>query len=177
MDTATLQQAEHAVTRRRFVACVGWSSFAAFWGSIVLASLRFLFPRILYEPSPLFQAGKPDDYQVGEVSTRFKEAQRVWIIRNADGIYALSAICTHLGCTPNWFATENRFKCPCHGSNFLMDGTNVAGPAPVPLYRAAIALDLAGIIEVDKSQRENQPGKRDKPPFFLPLPGSGRAAA
>jgi hypothetical protein len=58
-----------------------------------------------------------------------------------------------------------------------MDGTNVAGPAPVPLYRAAIALDLTGIIEVDKSQRENQPGKRDKPPFFLPLAGSGRAAA
>ena len=58
-----------------------------------------------------------------------------------------------------------------------MDGTNVAGPAPVPLYRAAIALDLAGLIEVDKSQRENQPGQRDKPPFFLPLPESGRAAA
>ena len=99
------------------------------------------------------------------------------MIRNADGLYALSAICTHLGCTPNWFATEERFKCPCHGSNFLMDGTNVAGPAPVPLYRAAIALDLAGTIEVDKSQQENQPGKRDQPPFFLPLPRTERTAA
>jgi cytochrome b6-f complex iron-sulfur subunit len=177
MDTASLQQAQPSVTRRRFLAFVGWGSFAAFWGSIVLATLRFFFPRILYEPSPRFQAGKPADYQVGEVSTRFKEAQRVWMIRNADGLYALSAICTHLGCTPNWFATEERFKCPCHGSNFLMDGTNVAGPAPGPLYRAAIALDLAGTIEVDKSQQENQPGKRDQPPFFLPLPRTERMAA
>jgi cytochrome b6-f complex iron-sulfur subunit len=177
MPTSNLQEAEPSVTRRRFLACVGWGSLAAFWGSIVLATLRFLFPRILYEPSPMFQAGKPADYQIGEVSTRFKEAQRVWMIRNTDGLYALIAICTHLGCTPNWFATEERFKCPCHGSNFLMDGTNVAGPAPVPLYRAALALDLAGTIEVDKSQQENQPGKRDQPPFFLPLPRTERTAA
>ena len=99
------------------------------------------------------------------------------MIRNADGLYALIAICTHLGCTPNWFASEERFKCPCHGSNFLRDGTNVAGPAPVPLYRAAIATDVTGNIIVDKSQRENQPEKRDRPPFFLPLPQPGKAVA
>lgn len=175
MYTQAAQQAETSVTRRRLLACVGWGSFAAFWGSITLATVRFLFPRILYEPSPQFQAGKPADYQVGEVSTRFKEAQRVWMIRNADGLYALIAICTHLGCTPNWFASEERFKCPCHGSNFLLAGTNVAGPAPVPLYRAAIALEVTGTILVDKSQRENQSGKRDRPPFFLPLSSTGQA--
>jgi cytochrome b6-f complex iron-sulfur subunit len=177
MSTSHLQEAEPSVTRRRLLAVVGWGSCAALWGSIVLATLRFLFPRILYEPSPRFQAGKPADYQVGEVSTRFKEAQRVWMIRNADGLYALIAIWTHLGCTPTWFATEERFQCPCHGSNCLMDGTNVAGPAPVPLYRVALTLDLAGTIEVDTSQQENQPGKREQPPFFLPLPRSERTAA
>jgi len=169
MRTTDTLETVLSVTRRRLLAFVGWGSFAAFWGSVVLATLRFFFPRILYEPSPIFQAGKPEDYQIGEVSTRFKEAQRVWMIRNADGIYALIAICTHLGCTPIWHPTEERFKCPCHGSNFLIDGTNVAGPAPVPLFRTAISLDLAGEIVVDKSQRENQVGKRDKPPFFLPL--------
>jgi cytochrome b6-f complex iron-sulfur subunit len=163
---------EGHVTRRRFFSLVGWGSFAAFFGGVILATLRFFFPRILYEPSQRFSAGKPEDYQVGEVSTRLQKEQRVWLIRNAEGMYALIAICTHLGCTPIWWSTEDRFKCPCHGSNFLIDGTNVAGPAPVPLFRAAIALDIAGNIVVDKSSQENQPGKRDQPPFFLPLPAA-----
>ena len=170
MPTTDTLQTDISVSRRKLFASVGWESFAAFWGGIILATARFFFPRVLYEPSPRFQAGKPGDYQMGEVSTRFKEAQRVWMIHTADGLYALIAICTHLGCTPIWHANEQRFKCPCHGSNFLLDGTNVAGPAPVPLYRAAIGLDVAGNIVVDKSQRENQPDKWEKPPFFLPLP-------
>jgi len=159
-----------SVTRRRLINFVGWGSFASFFGGLTLGSLRFLFPRVLYEPSSRFLAGKPEDYAVGDVSTRMQKEQRVWMIRNAEGIYALISICTHLGCTPIWTPSEQRIKCPCHGSNFLIDGQNVAGPAPVPLFRAAISLDLAGNIVVDKSQQENQPGKRDKPPFFLPLP-------
>ena len=159
-----------SVTRRRFINFVGWGSFASFFGGVTLGSIRFLFPRILYEPSQQFIAGRPEDYQVGEVSIRMKKEQRVWMIRNEDGIYALISICTHLGCTPIWWPTEERIKCPCHGSNFLLNGQNVAGPAPVPLFRAAISLDLAGNIAIDKSQQENQPEVRDKPPFFLPLP-------
>lgn len=161
---------EGNVTRRRFLNFVAWGSFASFFGGVTLGTFRFLFPRVLYEPAQRFIAGKPEDYQVGEVSTRMKKAQRVWMIRNEEGIYALISICTHLGCTPIWHPAEDRIKCPCHGSNFLIDGQNVAGPAPVPLFRAAISLDLGGDIVVDKSQQENQPGKRDKPPFFLPLP-------
>lgn len=160
---------EGSVTRRRLLNFVGWGSFASFFGGITVASLRFFFPRVLYEPSQRFVAGKPEDYQVGEVSTRMLKDQRVWVIRNETGIYTLVAICTHLGCTPIWHPSEERIKCPCHGSNFLRDGQNVAGPAPVPLFRAAIEMDLAGNIVVDKSRKENQPGKRDQPPFLLPV--------
>ena len=161
--------AEEQGTRRRLLSFLGWGSFASFCGGVTIGSLRFFFPRILYEPSQQFIAGKPEDYQVGEVSTRMKKEQRVWMIRSEEGIYALISVCTHLGCTPIWHPAENRIKCPCHGSNFLVDGQNVAGPAPSPLFRAAISLDLAGNIVVDKSQKENQPGKRDEPPFILPL--------
>ena len=161
--------AEERGTRRRLLSFLGWGSFASFCGGVTVGSLRFFFPRILYEPSQQFIAGKPEDYQIGEVSTRMKKEQRVWMIRDQKGIYALISICTHLGCTPIWHSTENRIKCPCHGSNFLVDGQNVAGPAPSPLFRAAISLNLAGNILVDKSQKENQPGKRDEPPFILPL--------
>ena len=86
MHTTDTPEADLSVTRRRLLAFVGWGSCAALWGSITVATVRFFFPRILYEPSPVFQAGKPEDYQVGEVSTRLKEAQRVWMIRNNDGM-------------------------------------------------------------------------------------------
>lgn len=163
-------EGEGSVTRRRFLSFVGWGSFVSFFGGITLGTLRFFFPRVLYEPLQQFAAGKPEDYQPGEVSTRLLKEQRVWMIRNQEGLYALIAVCTHLGCTPIWHQDEQRIKCPCHGSNFLVDGQNVAGPAPTPLLRAAISLDLAGNVVVDKSLKENQPGKRDNPPFFLPLP-------
>ncbi len=163
-----------SVTRRRFFTWVGWSSFIAFSVTVILASMRFLFPRVLYEPSSIFRAGKPEDYQVGEISTRYKKEQRVWMIRTSEGMYALVAICTHLGCTPIWHGNEVRFKCPCHGSVFLQNGDNIAGPAPVPLYRAAIELDLGGNLVVNKMQQENRPGERDRPPFFLPLSNNAK---
>jgi len=170
MATATdASMGEENVTTRRYLSVVGCMSFVSFFDGIRLASVRFLFPRILYEPLQEFVAGKPEDYQVGEVSTRVLKEQRAWVVRNEQGIYTLLATCTHLGCTPIWYPAEDRIKCPCHGSNFLRDGQNVAGPAPVPLFRAAISLDVTGKILVDKGRKENQIGKRDRPPFFLPL--------
>jgi cytochrome b6-f complex iron-sulfur subunit len=72
-------------------------------------------------------------------------------VRQEDGsFFAISAICTHLGCTPNWFANDNKFKCPCHGSGFFRDGTNYEGPAPRPLDRFKLSLDTEGRLVVDK---------------------------
>jgi hypothetical protein len=74
MQTETEHPATQEVSRRRFFAYVGWASFASFWLGVAIATVRFLFPRVLYEPSQRFDAGKPEDYQVGEVSTRLKKA-------------------------------------------------------------------------------------------------------
>ncbi len=75
------------------------------------------------------------------------------LVRRDDGaFYALLAICTHLGCTPNWFSAENKFKCPCHGSGFKRDGTNFEGPAPRPLDRIKLSLSSEGLLVVDKGQ-------------------------
>ena len=177
MAPADPEHRRPSVTRRRFLAWVGWGSFAAFWSSIGVAVGRWFFPRVVYEPSPRFQAGKPEEYRVGEVNTRFKRAQRVWIVRTPEGLYALTAVCTHLGCTPIWHGGDARFHCPCHGSQFLLNGDNVAGPAPVPLYRAAVERDLRGSLVVDTSRTANQPGERDREPFFLPLPPEERSVA
>jgi menaquinol-cytochrome c reductase iron-sulfur subunit len=46
------------------------------------------------------------------------------------GFVIMSPICPHLGCRPIWSQTVNRFQCPCHGSQFDLDGEHLAGPAP-----------------------------------------------
>lgn len=61
---------------------------------------------------------------------------RVVVIRREDEIYALSLVCTHLGCTVN--VTPNNLVCPCHGSVFDRDGTVLKGPSDKPLERLEV---------------------------------------
>lgn len=155
------------ISRRGFLGKLGIYSFFAYLGGSALATLRFLFPNVLYEPSTTFRAGSPDEYSAGSVSTRWMKEHRVWIVHSNKGIYALFGKCTHLGCTPNWFEAEKRFKCPCHGSNFDVQGNVIAGPAPKPLFRAQISLSDDGQILVDKGRLENNPDKREGKNFLL----------
>jgi len=132
---------------------IGWLAFAGATGGFFTLMIRFLFPNVLFEPPQSFKIGFPDDFAIGKVDTRFKKKYAVWVIRNEEGIYALSTVCTHLGCTPNWLEVEQKYKCPCHGSGFRKTGINFEGPAPRPLERHAISLASDGQIIVDKTMR------------------------
>jgi cytochrome b6-f complex iron-sulfur subunit len=132
--------------------------------------LRFLFPNVVFEPPTSFKAGFPNDYEVGVVDERWKEKFGVWMVKVPEGIYALSTICTHLGCTPNWLGGENKFKCPCHGSGFYKTGINFEGPAPRPLERYRIGMSEDGQILVDKSKKfQQEKGEWNNPESFLAL--------
>jgi cytochrome b6-f complex iron-sulfur subunit len=50
--------------------------------------------------------------------------------------YGINAICTHLGCVVPWNTAENKFMCPCHGSQYDSTGKVVRGPAPLSLALA-----------------------------------------
>jgi cytochrome b6-f complex iron-sulfur subunit len=143
------------VSRRGF-----FSVLAAGWGMFTLGSVatlgaltRFLFPNVLYEPPQEFKIGFPTEFGVDSVDERFKASYAVWIVRDAGGFFALSTVCTHLGCTPNWLPAEEKFKCPCHGSGFIKTGINVEGPAPRPLERFKVTLAEDGQILVDKNTK------------------------
>ena len=150
--------AENVMDRRSFLSWFGlaWLSFAAATTGALSIVLRFLFPNVVFEPPTTFKAGLPTDYEIGVVDERWKEKFGVWMVRVPEGIYALSTICTHLGCTPNWLGTENKFKCPCHGSGFYKRGINFEGPAPRPLERYRIGLAEDGQILIDKSKKFQQ---------------------
>jgi cytochrome b6-f complex iron-sulfur subunit len=152
------------VTRRHFL-LIGWSAFGAFMASSLGATVKYFLPNVLYEPSQKFKAGKAKDYPLGVTIDR---EHRVWIIRTDQGLYVMWARCTHLGCTPNWFPAENRFRCPCHGSNYTLAGDVIAGPAPKPLWRCSVAVSTNGELIVDKAVMEDRPGRREKPDFFIP---------
>jgi cytochrome b6-f complex iron-sulfur subunit len=115
-----------------------------------------MFPNVTNEPPSRFKVGPPGDYPPGRVETKYKEQFGVWIVhgvyRGQRQIYALRAVCTHLGCITIWQETEQKFKCPCHGSGFYPDGLNFEGPAPRPLERCAIRLADDGQLEVDRSK-------------------------
>jgi len=130
--------------RRRIV----WATVAGSLITFFLMFVRFFLPRSILEPSPTFRIGSPNDYALG-VDTKWQQQYRIWVTRTSDRLFVIYAVCTHLGCTPDWKASENKFKCPCHGSGYDSEGINFEGPAPRPMDRAKVTLDPEGQIVVD----------------------------
>ncbi len=161
---------EATMDRRSFIKwlAIGWGAFIAVMAGYGTMVMRFLFPNVLFEPKQNFRAGSPSDYEIGKVSERFKDQHAVWIVRDSEKIYALSTVCTHLGCTPNWLENEGKFKCPCHGSGFYVSGINFEGPAPRPLERFKITLADDGQILIDKTRKfQQEKGEWADPESYL----------
>jgi cytochrome b6-f complex iron-sulfur subunit len=160
-------------SRRNFMSLGFWmlGAVSLLWTA---ASIKFLFPNVRREPPSKFKVGFPDAFAPGQVQTKFIPQYGVWVANaEYDGqqqIYALKAVCTHLGCTPNWLEAEQKFKCPCHGSGFYKDGINFEGPAPRPLERYAIRIADDGQIEIDKSRTfQEEMGNWEDPASFIPV--------
>ena len=158
-------------TRREFFTLSAWGAFFVAIGGSLLTFMRFMMPKVSYEPSATFKIGKPSDFVEGEVNSKFKRKHRIWVVRDlpsdGGGIYVLWARCTHLGCTPNWMPMESKFKCPCHGSGFKRTGKHYEGPAPRPLERVKLALADDGQIIVDMNVHFKQPRDWMKPEAYL----------
>jgi cytochrome b6-f complex iron-sulfur subunit len=147
-----LPPAPEVLQRRTMLRAFGWTGLATYFTFLAGMVTRFFWPRVLFEPPTSFIAGFPSEFSMGEVNTNYQNAYRVWMIREVTGMYALIAKCTHLGCTPVWLDSKNKFKCPCHGSGYTKAGINFEGPAPRPLERATIKLLPDGRIFVDKAR-------------------------
>ncbi len=113
------------------------------------ATLRYLVPNVLYEPSRRFDIGPATDFPAG--SATFLPDRRLYVFNEPDGMYAISAVCTHLGCTVRRGGPG--FECPCHGSRFDQNGAVVHGPAPKGLAWYAITLSPRSRLVVDLDQQ------------------------
>jgi cytochrome b6-f complex iron-sulfur subunit len=145
--TAAEQPEEGQPDRRDFLSRIGLGACAAAAVGSGLVTLDFLKPKVLFEPATTFRAGSPSDYPDGTV--RFNKEQKAYVVGSPGGVYALSAVCTHLGCITRFLSDQSVIACPCHGSRFDLEGNVVEGPAPRPLPWLDVTLDSSGLLVVD----------------------------
>jgi cytochrome b6-f complex iron-sulfur subunit len=133
--------------RRTFftLGCVGLGAATLGFGS---ATARYLVPNVLYEPSRRFAIGSPADFPAGSVT--FLPDRRLYVFNGADGLFCISAVCTHLGCNVRHVASG--FECPCHGSRYDENGRVISGPAPKALAWYALTLSPRQQLVIDLDQ-------------------------
>ena len=147
-------EVENEITRRDFLNEITLGALGIAGLGSVVVTYQFFSPNVLFEPPTTFRAGNPDLYPVHSVT--FLQDQQVYIVRMPEGFYAVSAVCTHLGCITQWKPDTDTIACPCHGSKFKADGTKIEGPAPRPLPHFAVSLTADGELLVDKLQNIKQ---------------------
>ena len=140
-------------TRRDFLS---WTALGAAGATIVgvfgaMASL--IKPRVLPEAASRFSIGNPGDYSPGEEHVMTE--RNVLVLVTAEGVAAISLVCTHLGCIVA--RTAEGFSCHCHGSDFDPLGKIMGGPAPKDLPWLEVSRRADGKLLVD-AKREVTPG-------------------
>lgn len=117
------------IARRDFL---GLSALLAAASSMFFATIGMLrLPKVgvMSSPSKRFSVRLPETLAAGEAFV--PPGRTVALFRDAEGVYAITNVCTHLGCIVK--PTTEGFECPCHGSRFAPDGSVTKGPAPRPL--------------------------------------------
>jgi cytochrome b6-f complex iron-sulfur subunit len=143
-----IPRTQTGINRRTFLSLwLGWGSALFAAGASLAAMGRFLVPNVLYEPSSRFKAQRPEEYPDGPT---FMPNLRIFLLRKGNSFRAVSAVCTHLGCTVN--LVGKGFHCPCHGSVFDESGAVVSGPAPSSLAWFLLTLSRDGHLVIDTSQ-------------------------
>jgi cytochrome b6-f complex iron-sulfur subunit len=145
-----IEQKNNEMSRRGFFELVfGWCAALLALGASAAAAGRFMIPNVLYEADARFKALKPEDYPDG---VTFLPGPRLFLIRKGNSFRAVSAVCTHLGCTVNLNPDGKGFACPCHGSRFDEQARVIGGPAPKPLAWFPVSLSRDGRLMVDTTQ-------------------------
>lgn len=128
---------------------LGLSSLGAMCGALLFGLLGLLkLPKaaVLASPSKKFKVALPEVLPAGEAFV--PPGRSVAIFKDSSGVYAVSTICTHLGCVVK--TNAEGFECPCHGSRFAANGDVTKGPAPRALPWLKVTIS-GGTITIDES--------------------------
>jgi len=123
---------EQQKDRREFIVKLGiGAGLVALVGQAV-ASLRSLVPNVSYGAPTTVKLGLPHDFPDG---MKFLPDQRLFVFREGNIFHAISAVCTHLGCTVQYRPESSQIWCACHNGCYDLSGRNVSGPPPRALDR------------------------------------------
>jgi cytochrome b6-f complex iron-sulfur subunit len=130
--------------RRHFIRKSAIALVTAAGAVAAVSYLRQFFPRRVGEKRKI-PIGDLAGYPVDTFT--FLEEHKIFVYRDHEGIRAVSAVCTHLGCMLE--KTPDGFECPCHGSSYNMKGEVLSGPAPRDLSWYQVSGSPEGQILVD----------------------------
>ncbi len=138
-----------AWTRRLFVreSLLGWLGLVI--GPAVYSLLRRHDYASSGKTSSPKDLGSVEEFPRGKAKELFYAGRKVLLARLSDGRWsAVSAVCTHLGCSVRLGADGNEdiFACTCHNSMFDIDGRNLSGPAPFPLKKFDVEVKDGRVI-------------------------------
>jgi cytochrome b6-f complex iron-sulfur subunit len=142
-----------AVSRRRWIDALLGTSFVAWAAAVVYPVLRYLTP--LKDGGgankvTLTDAQKTELGNNGFLIARLG-SDRVLLLKDKDQkLRAMSAKCTHEGCTVQFVPADGIVWCACHNGKFAMDGRVISGPPPRPLAAFTVEGDLKGAVTVSR---------------------------
>jgi len=141
--------------RRKIFFSLGWLLVGLASAGVSWMGGRFLSGNPNHLPFEPVKFGLPEDHPPGTAIRKNK----VVLLRDKDGFWAITAVCTHLGCQPAFLQEQGIFVCPCHGSRFDAEGRVLAGPATKDMDLAALRIDGQGNL-VAYPKEKVRPGYR-----------------
>ena len=156
------EDGKKSVNRREFLNFAWLASLGFLSLNVAGATFLFSMPRFKEgEFGGRVNVGKVSELPpVGSPPVNFPKV-KLWLSNTDQGVAALYKVCTHLGCLYNWRELENKFVCPCHGSQFEPDGDFIQGPAPRSLDQFVVQVIDPNTEEVLAESTGSEP---------LPLP-------
>ncbi|HSJ58018.1 MAG TPA: Rieske (2Fe-2S) protein [Anaerolineae bacterium] len=134
------------VSRRGLLKYVllGFSALATAAG-VLTPVIAYIWPpaRAAAEAGGRVAVATTADLPVGQGAVFSVQNKPVIVINTEQGVRALSAVCTHLGCIVFWNPERQVIACPCHEAYFSINGAVISGPPPAPLevYRVQVEGD------------------------------------
>lgn len=147
-----MPEASGRPSRRRFLDWIIGTAGFAWLASIAYPVIRYLGPLpsrgaggpVEVPADKLAEAKGPKHFAIVRAA-----GTRIIVLQGPDAkLHALSAVCTHEGCTVQWKAGEQLIWCACHNGKFGLDGDVISGPPPRPLPVYGVAEDASGKVEV-----------------------------